>query len=151
MSWVSVSCGIRAVEGGAGAVARFVGHGARAGLVAGDEGAFGQGTDRDGGSCSHSLRLSKGCGGGLRTHPVPVTAPLAPVAGHFTPSSPCHRSCRAVEQGADTVGDERSAMLGLAWWKTFLTFCAHRWAAFNADACRLFGTQPQGADADAGQ
>ena len=56
------------VEGGAGAVARFVGDGARVGVAAGDGGAFGQVAAHGGGWCSRSLRLSQGLWGWAKEH-----------------------------------------------------------------------------------
>lgn len=85
------------VEGGAGAVARFVGDGAEAGLAAGDGDAFGQVTARGGGplfSFAPSLPRAARVGGGARS--VLVAAYLALVAGHFATLAPCRRGSHVV-------------------------------------------------------
>ena len=75
------------VEGGAGAVARFVGDGTRVGLVAGDGGAFGQVAAHEAVGVLVRAPFPRAVGVG-EEHVDPGGGGQALVAGHFAPLVP---------------------------------------------------------------
>ena len=94
-------------------VARFVGDGARVGLVAGDGGAFGQVAAHEAVGVLVRAPFPRAVGVG-EEHVDPGGGGQALVAGHFAPLVPGQGAHRAVGQCADAAGEgarTRSALL----------------------------------------
>ena len=109
--FVECFCGGAVAEGGSGAVVELVGDGVEVGLVAGDEGSFGQvaADEPVGVFVGSSL---PGAVGVSEEHLHAGVAGEALVAGHFTALVPCQCAHRLVGQALDAAGERVTDLVG---------------------------------------